>query len=142
MLPLDYILLFIVFIKAVERVLNDAHSKLQITLSERQGLREQKMLLECLMKIPASLNNLEKLLNVTMSETINSMLEEDPSKGNVIGRAANEYNQLQHLLVKCNNTPLMVSDLQKVKFISIRFGRIFIKIGFFLENSSSEHKFN
>ncbi len=100
----------------MERVLNDAHSKLQITLSERQSLREQKMLLECLMKIPSSLNNLEKLLNVTMSETINSMLEEDPSKGNVIGRAANEYNQLQHLLVKCNNTPLMVSDLQKVKF--------------------------
>ena len=73
------------------------------------------MLLECLMKIPASLNNLEKLLNLTVTETISCMLDEDPSKGNVIGRAANEYNQLQHLLVKCSNTPLMVSDLKKVK---------------------------
>ena len=99
----------------MERVLHDAHSKLQITLSERQSLREQKMLLECLMKIPASLNNLEKLLNLTVTETISCMLDEDPSKGNVIGRAANEYNQLQHLLVKCSNTPLMVSDLKKVK---------------------------
>jgi hypothetical protein len=70
------------------------------------------------MKIPTSLDNLEKLLNLTMSETINSMLEEDPSKGNVIGRAANEYNQLQHLLVKCSSTPLMVSDLHKVPYIN------------------------
>lgn len=66
------------------------------------------------MKIPTSLDNLEKLLNLTISETINSMMEEDPLKGNVIGRAANEYNQLQHLLVKCSSTPLMVSDLHKV----------------------------
>ncbi|XP_046441864.1 conserved oligomeric Golgi complex subunit 2-like [Daphnia pulex] len=100
-------------ILAVEKVLHNAHSTLLISLSERHCLREQKLLLESLMKIPTSLDNLEKLLNLTMSETINSMLEEDPSKGNVIGRAANEYNQLQHLLVKCSSTPLMVSDLHK-----------------------------
>lgn len=101
--------------KAVERILHDAHSKLQVTLSERQSLREQKLLLECLMKIPMSLDNLEKLLNLTISETINSMLEDDPNRGNVIGRAANEYNQLQHLMMKCNSAPLMVSDIQKVQ---------------------------
>nr|CAH0108522.1 unnamed protein product [Daphnia galeata] len=100
-------------ILAVEKVLHDAHSTLLVTLSERQCLREQKMILESLMKIPTSLDNLEKLLNLTISETINSMMEEDPLKGNVIGRAANEYNQLQHLLVKCSSTPLMVSDLHK-----------------------------
>lgn len=95
-------------------MLDDAHGTLLISLSERQGLREQKLLLECLMKIPTSLDNLEELLNLAMSQTI--ILEEDPSKGNVIGRAANEYNQLQHLLLKCSSTPLMIADLQKVPY--------------------------
>lgn len=95
-------------------MLDDAHSTLLINLSERQCLREQKLLLECLMKIPTSLDNLEKLLSLAKSETI--ILEEDRSKGNVIGRAANEYNQLQHLLLKCSSGPLMIADLQKVPY--------------------------
>lgn len=98
-------------ILTVKKVLDDAHSTLLINLSERQCLREQKLLLECLMKIPTSLDNLEKLLSLAKSETIK--LEEDRSKGNVIGRAANEYNQLQHLLLKCSSGPLMIADLQK-----------------------------
>ncbi len=94
------------------------------------------------MKIPTSLDNLEKLLNLTMSETINSMLQEDPTKGNIIGRAANEYNQLQHLLVKCSSTPLMVSDLHKVPYKYLQSTTYCFSIKLFIENCPSKHKFD
>lgn len=97
-------------------ILRNACSKLQVTLSERQSLREHKLLLECLLKIPLSVENLEKLLNLTEAGTITCMLEEDPLKGNIIGRAANEYNQLQHLLVKCNSSPMLDRELKQVIF--------------------------
>nr|CAG4646922.1 EOG090X03KZ [Megafenestra aurita] len=100
-------------ILAVEMILRNACSKLQVTLSERQSLREHKLLLECLLKIPLSVENLEKLLNLTEAGTITCMLEEDPLKGNIIGRAANEYNQLQHLLVKCNSSPMLDRELKQ-----------------------------
>ena len=77
-------------------------------------MREKKLLLESIMKIPASLDNLEKLLNLTKLEPINIMLEDDPSKGNVIARAANEFNQLQHLLMKCSSSQMMITDFQEV----------------------------
>nr|CAG4641569.1 EOG090X03KZ [Eurycercus lamellatus] len=101
-------------IMMVSKVLNDAHNKLQLTLSERQSLREKKLVLECLMKIPASLDHLEKLLlHITESENISKMIEDDQTKGSVMERAANEFNHLQHLLVKCNSTSSAVEDLQK-----------------------------
>ena len=43
-------------------MLDDAHNKLLLTLSEAQSLREKQLALECLMKIPVSLDHLEKLL--------------------------------------------------------------------------------
>nr|CAG4643101.1 EOG090X03KZ [Ilyocryptus agilis] len=97
-----------------EKVLDDAHSKLQFTLSEGQNCREKKLVLECLMKIPSSFNHLEKLLsNISNSVSITKLIEDDPTKGNVLERAANEFNQLQHLLIKCNNTLPMVSEMKE-----------------------------
>lgn len=105
---------FLFIFKEIEKILQNVHTQLEVTLSERQCVREKKLLIESIIKIPASLNNLEKLLNLTMLETINIMLEEDPTKGNVIARAANEYNLLQHLLIKCNNSQSTISDFQQV----------------------------
>jgi hypothetical protein len=84
-----------------------------LTLSERQAIREKKMVLECLMKIPQCLNHLEKLLETFTTENVSNMVADDPSKGNIMERAANEYNHLQHLLVKTSNTEL-VAHLREV----------------------------
>ena len=98
----------------VEKVLNEAHSKLQLTLSERQAIREKKTVLECLMKIPQCLSHLERLLDNLTTETVSKLMDDNPAQGNVMERAANEFNHLQHLLVKCSNTE-MVANLTKVK---------------------------
>nr|CAG4634692.1 EOG090X03KZ [Alona affinis] len=102
-------------IQVVAKILDDAHSRLQFTLSERQSLREKRIKLECLIKIPSSLEQLEKLLVNTslFGGDIQKLMEEDQSKGCVIERAANEFNHLQHLLVKCNSASLVISDFQK-----------------------------
>ena len=96
-------------------MLDDAHNKLLLTLSEAQSLREKKLALECLMKIPVSLDHLEKLLiNISMPETISKMIEDGSSKGSVMERAANEFNQLQHLVVKCGNSSTALQEFTKV----------------------------
>lgn len=122
----------------VAKVIDEAHDKLQFALSERQSLREKKLVLECLMKIPSSLDHLEKLLiNASSIETMCEMEEsENPTDvGSVMERAGNELNRLQHLLVKCHYTSTVVTDLQKVRlpFRSIANGRLFateIKMNF------------
>ena len=98
----------------MEKVLNEAQAKLLLTLSERQILRERKLVIESIMKIPQCLEHLEKLLEHVTSETIPKMLEDDPTKGNVIERAANDFNQLQHLIVKCSNSSV-IHHLKEVK---------------------------
>ena len=45
------------------------------------------------------------------------MLEDNPAKGNVIDRAANEFNQLQHLLMKCGDNPV-TSNLKLVSTVA------------------------
>jgi len=100
--------------------LDDAHNKLLLTLSEAQSLREKKLALECLMKIPVSLDHLEKLLaNISMPETISKMIEDGSSKGNVMERAANEFNQLQHLVVKCGNSSAVLNEFTQVRILII-----------------------
>lgn len=91
----------------MEKVLNEEHSKLQLKLSERQAVREKKLVLECLMKIPHCLSHLEGLLEGLTHEGVAAPTvddHQDPAKGLVMERAANEFNRLQHLLVKCSGT--------------------------------------
>ena len=92
----------------VEKVLDNAHAKLLLTLNEKQNLRERKLIIGSIRKIPHYLEHLEKLL-----ENVTDRKEDNPAKGNVIERAANEFNQLQHLLVKCRNNPA-TSNLKPV----------------------------
>ena len=95
--------------------MDDEHNKLLLSLSEAQSLREKKLALECLMKIPISLDHLEKLLvNISMPETISKMIEDGSSKGSVMERAANEFNQLQHLVVKCGNSSKVLNEFTQV----------------------------
>lgn len=57
------------------------------------------------MKMPTSLENLENLLLLLkMTTTSDGLLEVGPAQGNLIGRAANEFNNLQHLLLKSSCT--------------------------------------
>lgn len=90
----------------VEKVLNEAESKLLLALNQRQNLRERKLVVGSIMKVPNYLEHLEKLLENVTTETVTTMLEDNPAKGNVIERAANEFNQLQHLLMKCGDNPV------------------------------------
>ena len=76
-------------------------------------MREKKSVLECLMRVPQCLDHLEKLLGKLSSETFPKTAEDTIESGNVMERAANEYSQLQHLLVKCNNTSV-VAHLKEV----------------------------
>jgi len=102
--------------------LDDEHNKLLLSLSEAQSLREKKLALECLMKIPISLDHLEKLLvNISTPETISKMIEDSSSKGSVMERAANEFNQLQHLVVKCGNSSTVLIEFTQVCILFILF---------------------
>ena len=66
------------------------------------------------MKVPHYLEHLEKLLENVTTETVTTMLENNSAKGNVVERAANEFNQLQHLLLKCSDNPL-TSNIKQVR---------------------------
>lgn len=103
----------------VEKVLNEAHSKLLSALNQRQKLRERKLVVGSIMKVPYYLEHLEKLLENVTAETVTTMLEDNPAKGNVIERAANEFNQLQHLLLKCGNNPV-TSSLKHVRKLILK----------------------
>lgn len=109
--------LIISLFKVVAKVVEDAYNKLQFTLSEQQRLREKRIVLESLAKIPALLDHLETLLEHNMSVPWNTdpkSVGDQQTKGCTIERAANEYSRLQHLLVKCNSTSVALGSLQKV----------------------------
>lgn len=100
----------------VAKVLDEVYYKLQLSLSERQNLREKRIVLESLMKIPASLEHLELLIaNITNSESIFKMVEDDQTKGCIMERTANELNHIQHLLAKCRSSPFSLLEFEKVQ---------------------------
>nr|CAG4640736.1 EOG090X03KZ [Eulimnadia texana] len=94
----------------VKNTLDDSYNQLSVALGQRREVREKKNVLESLMKMPNSLEHIEKLLQglASSSETTG----EDALRGNVMERAANEYNHLQHYITKAGDSPL-VQQLQK-----------------------------
>ena len=119
----------------VAKVLDDVYYKLQLSLSERQNLREKRIVLESLMKIPSSLEHLEQLIaNITNSETIFKMVEDDQTKGCIMERTANELNHIQHLLAKCRSSPFSVLEFEKVQQVYI--------ITFYFKYRSPSYRFN
>nr|CAG4651699.1 EOG090X03KZ [Triops cancriformis] len=97
-------------IQGVERLLEENQTQLQQVLAEKGKCREQRRLLESMLRLPTNLVQLEKLV-VSLSQPRVDRENQD----NLLERAASQYNRLHHDCVRCQGTDLLRQNEQRIE---------------------------